>query len=231
MGVKLTTSNLGNMGQCLEKLKQLIQWNEGQRIELGRNKVRAKGISGFWKTSDSPVEAFTGVILTFAPDGTINLNCGVVEMGPGSKTTAAQILAEKMQMDVSQIHVEMHVNTRTSPHHWKTVASMSTFMVGRAVLEAAEDAIRQIKSIAGMAMRCSPDDLEVAGGRVFMTSDPDFYLEFPQIVHGFKYPNGNAVGGQVIGRGSFIMHHLTPLDRDTGRGKPGPAWTVGAQAV
>lgn len=229
--VKLTESNLGNLEACIDGVKRLIRWEEGQCIRLGRSKVRSKGISCFWKTSDSPVDAFSGAILTFAPDGSINLNCGLTEIGPGSKTTMAQILAEKMKMDVDQINVEMHVNSRTSPHHWKTVASMSTYMAGRAVLEAAEDAIRQLKSIAGIALRCTPDDLDVAGGRIFLKSDPDYYLDVTEVMHGYKYPNGNANGGQVIGRGSFIMHHLTDLDQETGRGKPGPAWTVGAQGV
>lgn len=34
-----------------------------------------------------------------------------------------------------------------------------------------------------------------------------------------------------MGRGTFMMRHLSPLNRETGKGKPGPAWTVGAQAV
>ncbi|MDP4110155.1 MAG: molybdopterin-dependent oxidoreductase, partial [Bacillota bacterium] len=46
-----------------------------------------------------------------------------------------------------------------------------------------------------------------------------------------KEPDGNAVGGPVIGRGHFVMKHLTALDEETGKGKPGPYWTVGAQAV
>src|SRR5699024_1004003 len=33
------------------------------------------------------------------------------------------------------------------------------------------------------------------------------------------------------GKGSHIVRHLTSLDPYTGYGKPGPQWTVGAQAV
>ena len=51
------------------------------------------------------------------------------------------------------------------------------------------------------------------------------------IAFGFKYPNGNSVGGDIIGRGSYIARHLSTLDEQTGYGKPGPQWTVGAQAV
>src|SRR5699024_4832906 len=37
--------------------------------------------------------------------------------------------------------------------------------------------------------------------------------------------------GLIIGKGSHVVRHLTPLDPETGFGKPGPQWTVGAQAV
>ena len=44
------------------------------------------------------------------------------------------------------IHISTEVNTETDPQHWKTVASRSTFLVGNAVLAAAEDAIVQLKN-------------------------------------------------------------------------------------
>lgn len=229
--VKLTVSNLGNVRACFERLRTLIGWDQGSRRESGNGKVTAWGLSGFWKTSSSPVDAISGVLLTFNADGTINLNCGAVECGQGTKTGVAQILAERMGMNADQIHVVMDVNTQTSPEHWKTVASMSTYMVGRAVLEAADDLLKQLRSIAGIALRCPPEDLEVSGGHVYLRDDPDINLEFKDIVHGFKYPNGNSIGGQIMGRGSFIMRHLSPPDPKTGKGKSGPAWTVGAQGV
>lgn len=228
---KVTLSNTGNLGACLEKLKTLINWDEGQRIEEENHLVRAKGIGCFCKTSDSPTDSVSGVFLNFNTDGSINLNCGAVEYGPGMKTTAAQILAEKMKMDISRIHVKMEVDTETSPTHWKTVASMTTFMVGRAVIRAAEDLIRQLKGLAATVMRCAPEDLDIEEEKVYLKSDPQFQLSFKSIVHGYKYQNGNAIEGQILGRGSYIMSHLTHLDKETGKGKAGPYWTLGAQAI
>ena len=229
--VVTTLSNIGNLTVCLEKLKESINWDEGMRIDLGNNKIRAKGISCFWKTSDSPTDSVSGVFLTFNTDGSININSGAVEIGPGMKTTLAQILAEKMKMDINRIHVNLEVDTRVSPEHWKTVASMTTYMAGRATLRAAEDLIKQLRSLAAIAMRCPPDDLIVAEEKVYLKQDPNIYMSFKDLVHGYKYPNGNAIEGQILGRGSFIMSHITELDKDSGKGKPGPAWAVGAQAV
>jgi CO/xanthine dehydrogenase Mo-binding subunit len=229
--VRVTESSLGNLPACLDRVTQLIAWDQGQRLEIGSGLVRAKGLACFWKTSNSPPDAVSGALVTFNEDGTVNLNCGCVELGPAMKTTAAQLMSEALKMDVNRIHVNMDVDTRTSPRHWKTVASMTTFMLGRAVLLAADDVIRQLKRLGAAVMKCAPEDLEVADGRVFLRCDPETHHVFKDLAHGYQFDSGNSVGGQLLGRGSFIMTDLNYLDRETGKGKPGPHWTVGAQAV
>ena len=229
--VKTTISNIGKLEDCLAKVKELSKWDEGQVIKTEEGMIKAKGIGCFWKTSNSPADAVSGVFLTFNTDGSINLNSGAVEIGPSTKTTLAQILAEKLKMDVSRIHVMMGVDTQVSPEHWKTVASMTTFMAGRAVLRAAEDLIKQLKSLAAVIMKSPPEELEVEEEKVYLKQDPEIYVSFKDLVRGYKRENGLAVEGQILGRGSFIMSHITDIDEATGKGKPGPAWTVGAQAV
>ena len=156
---------------------------------------------------------------------------GVVEIGTGTKTVLAQILAERLKMDVNKIHVRMEVDTQTTPEHWKTVASRGTFMGGRAVLKAASDIIRQLKEIAACVLRAPIEDLEVADSRVFLRDDPSIGLDFKDICFGYQYPNGNSIGGQIIGRGNYILRHLSRIDPETGEGKPGPEWTVAAYGV
>nr|WP_254119411.1 xanthine dehydrogenase family protein molybdopterin-binding subunit [Bacillus sp. FJAT-29790] len=229
--VLLNSSNVGNLQKCILRLKELINWDEGQMMDLGNHKVRAKGISCIWKTSTIDPNSSSGVILTFNPDGSINLISGVVEIGTGTKTILAQMLAEKMKMNIENIHVQMEVNSQNTPEHWKTVASRGTFMAGRALLEAADDAIRQLKQIAACVLRVSDEDLEVGFGQVYLKDDPSIKIAIKDIAYGYTYPNGNAIGGQIIGRGNYILRHITYLDKETGAGKPGPEWTVGAQGV
>lgn len=229
--VLLNTSNIGNLPKCINRLMELTGWENGQRFDVGSNKIIAKGISCFWKTSNTPTDAGARAVITFNPDGSVNLNCGSVEIGQGTKTVLAQILAERMKMDIDLVHVVMDVNTQVTPDHWKTAASTSTLMVGRAVLKAADDAISQLKKTASIALRCPEEDLEVGEGRVFIKDTPDIGIDIKEIAFGYTYPNGNTIGGQVIGRGSYVLRHLTNLDPYTGRGKPGPEWTVGAQVV
>ncbi|MDN4072446.1 xanthine dehydrogenase family protein molybdopterin-binding subunit [Fictibacillus terranigra] len=229
--VPLNKSNVGNLPACIRRLKEIIDWDEGVAKDIGNNKIRAKGVSCIWKTSTIESDAGSGVILTFNPDGSINLMSGIIEIGTGTKTVLAQILAERMKMEISQIHVQMEVNTQSTPEHWKTVASRGTFLAGRAVLEAAEDVIRQLKNIASCVLRAKASDLTVAFGKVFLRDDPSIGIDVKDIAYGYTFPNGNAIGGQIIGRGHYNLRHLTHMNKETGAGKPGPEWSVGAQAV
>src|SRR5699024_3703733 len=125
----------------------------------------------------------------------------------------------------------MEINTQTSPKHWKTVASTATHMVGNAVLEAAQDAKKQLKTNASYALHCKAEHLEVRGAKVHIKKDPKKYVNVADICFGYKLTNGNTVGELVIGRSSYIMEHLTTMDMKNGKTNPAPFWTVGAQAV
>ncbi|MEI3604107.1 xanthine dehydrogenase family protein molybdopterin-binding subunit [Pseudogracilibacillus sp. SE30717A] len=227
----LNSSNIGDVSSCLRRIKELINWSEGQSTTTQDGKVRTKGITSFWKTSSTPPNATAGVILIFNIDGSVNLNSAAIEHGQGTKTVLAQILAEKLQMDMKKIHVTMEVNTKYDPHQWKTVASSTTYLAGRAVMAAAEDAIFQLKQIGAVALKCLPADVVVGNGKVYIKDSPEFYVNIKDVAVGYKFPNGNSIGGLIIGGGSHIVRHLTPLDPETGYGKPGPQWTVGAQAI
>lgn len=229
--VPLNSSNVGNLQKCIERVRELIEWDAGAIKEINQRFVRVKGVSCSWKTSTIDTNAPSGVILTFNRDGSINLMSGVIEIGTGTKTILAEILAERLKMDVDQIHVRMEVDTLTTPEHWKTVASRGTIMAGRATLAAAEDVIKQLKDVAACVLRAREDDLEIADSRVFLREEPQIGLHFKDVAYGYTYPNGNAIGGQIIGRGKYILSHLTHLDPETGAGKPGPEWTVAAYGV
>ncbi|AOY74618.1 xanthine dehydrogenase family protein molybdopterin-binding subunit [Clostridium formicaceticum] len=229
--IRLNESTVGNLPNCIGTLKHLMQWNEGQVIQLNDGKVRAKGISCIWKTSTIDSEAGSGIILVFNGDGSVNIESGVVEIGMGTKTVLAQLLAEKLKIDINKIHVKMEVDTQTIPEHWKTVASRGTLMAGRALLKAADDVIVQLKDIASRVLMCSPDDLEVENEMVYVRDEPDIFIKIKDICHGYKYPHGYSIGAQVIGRGQYTLRHLTHLDHETGIGRPGPEYTVGAQGV
>jgi CO/xanthine dehydrogenase Mo-binding subunit len=227
----LTQSSLGDLNACMHRLRLLSGWDDWQVRQIDAAKVRAKGISCFWKNSSMDPNASSGAIIIFNPDGSVNLETGVVELGTGTKTVLAQILAERMKMSPDKVHVKFLVDTQISPDHWKTVASRGVFMAGRAVLKAADDAIRQLIDIAACVLRADPDDLELGWERVFVRADPAVSIAVKDICYGYTYPNGNSIGGQIIGRGHYIQRRMNFLNPENGEGTPGPEWNVAAQAV
>ncbi|WMJ84742.1 xanthine dehydrogenase family protein molybdopterin-binding subunit [Oscillospiraceae bacterium LTW-04] len=222
---------MGDLPKCLNQVKHLSQWNGGTPVLIKKDTVNAKGVACFWKTENPPTNAISGALITFNPDGSVNLNTGVVEMGSGGQTHLAQILAEKLKIDVQQVHVVMDVDTRVAPEHWKTVASLTEYMAGFAVLKAADDLIYQLKCNGSQAFGCTLDEIEVAHGRVYCKKNLKQYIEFKEIVQGYKAPDGTSIGEPVMGRGGFMLKGLCMLDKETGQGKTGPDWSLGAQVV
>ena len=229
--VKITSSNFGDPMGCLTTLLQKVDWQRGRIIPDNEDKVIAKGLAVAAKTSSSPTGASSGAVLLFCGDGTVNIVTGVVECGQGFVASIRQLLAEKLKMDPRRIFVKEHIDTRSAPEHWKTVASMSLFMAGNAVLSAADDAIAQLKQKTAIVLGCQENHLEVANERVYTISDPDVFVEIKHLTGGLQMQNGTSIGGQIIGRGSYVMEHLSVLDTQTGRGRSGPYWTPLAQAV
>lgn len=227
----LSRGIIGDLPKCIAKVKELMNWDEGQRVVVDGHKVRAKGAACIWKASSTASFAGSGAVITFNQDGSLNLSVGAVELGQGTKTVLAQIAAERMKMNVEDVHVTMVVNTKYNPYHWKTVASCTTYMAGRATIEAVDDAIKQIKQTASGVLKVLPEDLEVAGGKVFWRQNKHFSIDLKDIGLGYTYKNGITINGQIIGRGKFVQPRLTKLDPKTGKGHPGPWRTVGAKIV
>lgn len=228
---QLMDESTGDLKKCIESVKELINWNEGDYIKVSENKVRAKGIACFWKPPMIPPNTDAGAIITFNENGSINLSVGVVEIGSGTQTGLAQIVASKFKIDPKMVNVVSDVITDRSPHDWTTAASRSLVMAGRATLDACDDAINQIKEIASAVLRCSKEDLDIEDGKVFIIGARDKFIELKNLVLGYVYPNGNSIGGPIIGRGKYIARFLTDIDKDTGKGEPSLEYTIGAEAV
>ncbi len=229
--VVCTDSLMGNLPQCLNQVKQLSRWDGGTAVQIKNDTVNAKGVACFWKTENPPTNAISGALITFNPDGSVNLNTGVVEMGSGGQTHLAQMLAEKLKIDPQQVQVVMDVDTRVAPEHWKTVASLTEYMAGYAVVRAADDLIEQLKRNGAQAFGCAPQEVEVAHGQVYWTKNPGQFIAFKDIAQGYKAPDGASIGEPVLGRGGFMLKGLCMLDPQTGQGQTGPDWSLGAQVV
>lgn len=227
----LNRNNVGDLRRCLERVADLIEWDDGRVEDLMDGRVRAKGVSCFWKNSAIGPETEAGVVITFNSDGSVNLICSVVEMGQELKNNLAQILADKMRMKREKVHVIMQVNTQMNPMKYRTVWIKSLYLIGNAVIRAAEDAVRQLFQTASIILQTTIDEIDMSDGRIFLHQNPDTGIEIKDIALGYTYANGDSIKGQVVGRGSYVMDQLIQFDKETGKGTPGPEWTVGVGAV
>jgi len=224
-------SNTGDLLECLDRVGRHIGWDGGKVTRIGDHVVRTKGVSAYWKAPAIPTFTDASAFISFNEDASVNVVTGAVEMGQGIHTALAQIVAERMGIHPDQVHVVREVMTDRSTHDWTSAASRTLFMVGRAVLAAIDDAEQQIRHTASAPLRCPEEDLEIHGGRVFIRDEPSHGLDLSRVVLGYVYEDGTAIGGPVIGRGRYIARHLTDIDPETGKGRPGLEWTLGAEGV
>ncbi|NOY07735.1 MAG: xanthine dehydrogenase family protein molybdopterin-binding subunit [Spirochaetes bacterium] len=234
-GEKIGPSH-GKVYECLDAVAKDINWN-GLKSETEREKekktgkVRGKGVAVLHKAPAMPTFTTTAVILKFNENGSVDLMTSLTDYGQGTYTALAQIAAEVLKMPVERINVPWDSDTSFTPYDWQTVASKGSFMSGNATIMAAKDALMQIKEIAAQVFRCTVEDLVCKDEKVFPEHNPGKYLEYKQIINGYVYPNGNTIGGPVIGRGRYTAQGLTNLDFETGQGLPALDWTFGAHGA
>jgi len=220
----------GRVDQCIRDVAEKIGW--GKKPAGAENgKLYGIGIAALWKAPAMPPNAGSSAIIKFNEDGSANLAVGVTEIGQGTTTSLAQMVAEELGMPIEKIKVITERNTDLTPYSWQTVASRNLFMEGRAVISAARDARNQIIEMASQALRVPKEELVLDNDMVFPKGEPDKGIPLQQFAMGYTYPNGTAIGGPVIGHGSYVPRGLTYLNPETGQGFPALDWTFGAQAV
>jgi CO/xanthine dehydrogenase Mo-binding subunit len=242
------TEHTGSVRKCLDAVTQKIGWGDRgsddsraarassapdpESRPVGSDaKIRAKGIAVLHKAPAMPPNTASSAVIKFNEDGTANLMVSGVDYGQGTATSLTQIAAYALKIPLEKIHFVWAKDTDYGPYDWQTVASRMTVMAGLCTLRAAADAIDQIKTTAAEALGVDKSELEVDAERVFVGDEPSKSLDYKQVVMGYMFPNGNAIGGPVIGRGRYVAEGLTNLDLETGQGLPALNWTYGAHAV
>ncbi|MDP2728096.1 MAG: molybdopterin-dependent oxidoreductase, partial [Dehalococcoidia bacterium] len=100
-------------------------------------------------------------------DGTVVLITGATESGGGPITILCQIVAEVLGVDYDDVSI-VASDTDGTPYEFATGGSRTTVRVGNSARIAAEDARKQLLSLAADKLKANPGDLVVAGGRVYV---------------------------------------------------------------
>ncbi|MDH3232929.1 MAG: xanthine dehydrogenase family protein molybdopterin-binding subunit, partial [Alphaproteobacteria bacterium] len=193
-GQRVTSSGFR---ECLERARDAADWPRRRKPAPAPGKRRGIGVAGLAHICGL---LGTSAIVRVLEDGTVTLNTGAVDIGQGSDTALAQICASALKLDVEQINL-VAPDSDASPYNWGTGGSRVTYMVGRAVEDAAGDAARQMFRHASEILECAEADLELRdGGRIGIVGVPEKSLGFAEISGRAHY----VTGGPVIGTRSLV---------------------------
>lgn len=205
--------------ECIRKAAEEIEWGKKP------GKYRGKGMGTLYKMTQTP--SSSSAFVKLSEDGSVEVLSSTVDMGQGSNTILAQIVAEELGADIKKVRI-ISPDTDVTPFDHGTASSRSTFHMGNAVKEAAADARRQLFEVAADQLEVKPEDLEARGGFLLVKGSTGKGTPLSAIRMGITYGKGKP----IIGRGTFSVPEATPLDRETGQGAyPSAFWLYGAQAA
>jgi len=188
----------GHMSRAME----LAGWDRfDERLEeaKSRGKIRGIGMSTYIEAC-----AFPGsepAHLTLESDGTVMLAIGTQSNGQGHVTAYAQLVAEKLNIDVSKVKVHQG-DTDVLDSGGGTGGSRSVPLGGVSSALAGEDLAQKIKAIAADELEASPADIELEDG-VARIVGTDRAIDFAAIAKAAKSPE------DIKGFGEFTQPEPT----------------------
>ncbi len=193
--------------ECIDKVIDSSDW-------AGRKGKLPKGRGLGMACSHYVSGAANSIIRSDMPHSTVNIKIdrdggvvvytGASEIGQGSDTMTAQVVAEVLGCSISRVRV-IAADTDLTPIDLGSYSSRVTFMAGNAALRAAQDVKKNIVSAAAKRMDCAPEDVIMRGDRVYkrgaIPADGD--LSAAEILEKTDAPRGH-VDGQIL-RGSVLQ--------------------------
>jgi CO/xanthine dehydrogenase Mo-binding subunit len=173
--------------ECLRKAAASIGWRERKP-----GPWRGKGLAcGWWTTTGGS----SGVYVKINPDGTVALNTGAAEIGTAALTGAAQVLAEELTIDLTDINV-VSADTFSTPFDFGAQGSRTAFAVGNACRAAAADLRRQVLTLAAAQVGVESDACVLVDKHVVADGQRISLADLARI--------SQQTGGGLIAHGTFI---------------------------
>ena len=225
----------GNVTKCIDEVAKAINYGEKteeeRKIEEENGTLIGKSVCALHKAPAMPPFTGTTVILKMNEDGSVIANLSLVDIGSGTYTSVAQIIAEELSIPLEKVKVAFECDTDRDPYDWQTVASKGLLLSGNAAILAARDMLDKLYEVAGQVLRASRYDLRHKDGKVYVGHNEDEFVHYKDMAVGYAYPDGRGIGGPIVGVGRYIAQGLTNLDKETGQGKPALDWTYGAHGL
>src|SRR6266851_2505219 len=155
--------------ECIEQVVERSKW-KGRKGKLPRG--RGLGIACSHYVSG----AANSIIRSDMPHSTVNIKIdrdggvvvytGASDIGQGSDTMVAQIVAEVLGINLARIKI-VSADTDLTPIDIGSYSSRVTFMNGNASMRAAQDVRNKIITAAAKKLNCAPHDVMMRNDRVW----------------------------------------------------------------
>ncbi len=182
-----TTKNRGDTGvpysskgldKCYKLGAEAIGWNR-------RNKTPGIGKSPFKKGIGMATQIWGGsgrhgtqIDMRLLRDGILELRCGTQDIGTGTYTIIAQVIAEELGIDVKDIKV--NIGDTDFPYSGVSGGSQTAASVCPAIRAGAFDIKGKLFAIAGPLLGVNPEELEVGDNKIFAKNDNSKSISFKE---------------------------------------------------
>ena len=215
------------LGQCIEAVVAGSGWKqrfgklpEGRGLGLACGAYMCgAGLPIYWNHMPQ-----SGVQLKLDRCGGVAVFCGQAEIGQGSDSVLAAIVAEVLGIDLTDVRLCV-ADTDLTPVDLGSYSSRVTLMVGQAALQAAERARDLIARAVSEQLEVAAGKLIFAEGRVFPGDEPTNCLSFSQAVIAAE-----ARFGTLGATGSYTPPRAPGRYRGAGVG-PSPAYSYTAAVI
>ena len=130
----------GDWAESVRKAADMIDWRAPK--PEGRGRGIALGIKS------GPTTGLSTSLVRLLADGSVVVYAGTQDIGQGARTIFAQICADELGCDVTQVSVVMG-DTAIVPYDQQTSASRSTVLMGNAIQRACRDVIARLRERLG----------------------------------------------------------------------------------
>ncbi|HVE65263.1 MAG TPA: molybdopterin cofactor-binding domain-containing protein, partial [Thermoanaerobaculia bacterium] len=227
-----TTANflrVGSMGlgACIDKVIDASGWRERRgKLPPGRglglacsSYICGAGLPIYWNSMPQ-----SGVQLKLDRSGGVTVFCGSTDIGQGSDSVLAYVVAEVLGVDPFDIRV-VTADTDLTPVDLGSYSSRVTLMTGNAAVQAAERARELLVATAAPKLGVPAVRVGLADGRVFDVEDPENGMTFADAV-----VLAEAKFGTIGTVGSYRPPPSAGRYRGAGVG-PSPAYSYSAAVV
>jgi carbon-monoxide dehydrogenase large subunit len=170
------TYDSGNYAGALEKAQDLASW---EKLLKERDAARREGrLSGVGLSTYVEICSFGPSRMMSAGgwewgsvriemSGLVTVITGATPHGQGQETSFAQIAADRLGVDMSDILV-LRGDTSIAPYGRDTYGSRATAIGGTAILMSVDKIVDKAKILAAHLLKSTPKQLEYRGGRFFV---------------------------------------------------------------